>query len=213
MFDPFQTQKKPAQARPVQRVGALTDTSPDAARMRPRSRKFLRAVEMLDVLTSDEKRLYEYLSAKAVEAKPAASNPFAANRSAAGVAAEKDVIDELLQTPPPPLDTPEFQELKDELCQKCQEAVQEQTAFEDEEVAYLASCGLLFHCIHWLDKTGAILRHYRPRDLDTPLLQKADELLRQGFILIEVRGGFPDAGPGSVLYAVRETGAVQKVML
>ena len=212
MFDPFQTQRKPAQAKPAQRaVGPLRDTSPDARLLRPRSKRLLRAVKMLDVLTSDDEGLYSYLSAKAGEAKPKHSfDPFAAKRGMVQPAVEEDPMDAMTQTAPPPAGTQEFQKLKDNLCRQCQEIVQAETAQEDK-VVYLAPCGLRFHRIHWIDDAGDIIRHYRPEDLDTPLLRMADELLFSGFILVEVHGDFPDAGPGTVLFAANEAGEVEKV--
>lgn len=210
MINPFQTQRPPAQARPAQAMGPLRDTSPEARLLRPRSRRLLRAIKMLDVLTSGDEGLYACLSAKAGEARPAAFDPFAAKRGAAQPAAEADPLDALLQTPPPPVGTQEFQELKEDLCRQCQEIVQAETVQEDR-VIYLASCGLRHHRIHRIDDTGRILRHYRPEDLETPLLRMADELLSRGFILVEIHGSFPDAEPGTVLYAASETGEVEKV--
>lgn len=208
MFDPFQIQRKSAQVKPAKAVGSLRDTSPDAALLRPRSKRLLHAVKMLDILTADDEGIYDYLSARAREAgsKPA-FDPFAAKKGTARPAEEELPIP---QTPPPPVDTVEFQELKDNLCEQCQEAIQEETAFE-ENVVYLAPCGLRFHRIHWLDDRGEIIRHYRPEDLDTPLLRMADELLYKGFVLVEVHGSFPDAEPGTILCAVNETGTVEKV--
>lgn len=207
MFDPFQTQKKPAQARTKQMFGQLRDTSPDAARMRPRSRRLLHAVKLLDVLTAGDAGLYGYLAARAREAgaRPAA-DPFAVNRGTARPAEEELALPQSL----PPVGTEEFQDLKDSLCRQCQEAVREETV-QEEDVAYLAPCGLPFHRIHWLDDRGEIIRHYRPEDLDTLLLQMADELLYKGFVMVEVHGSFPEAGPGTALYAVDETGRVEKV--
>lgn len=196
---------------PTQTMGPLRDTSPDARLLRPRSKRLLRAVKLLDVLTSGDDGLYAYLSARAIESKPKSSfDPFAAKRGAMQPAAAEDPIDAVTQTAPPPAGTREFQELKDGLCRQCQEIVQAETAQEDK-VVYLASCGLPFHRIHWIDDTGEIIRHYRPEDLDTPLLRMADELLSSGFILVEVHGGFPDAEPGTVLYAANEAGEVEKV--
>lgn len=207
MFDPFQTQRKPGRARAAHSAGLLRDTSPDAAALRPRSKRLLGAVKMLDVLTAGDEGLYGYLSARAGGTAPgSAADPFAANRGMAGPEEELPVP----QTPPPPVDTEEFQALKDDLTRQCREAVRSETTLE-EKVTYLAPCGLLFHRIHWIDGTGDIIRHYRPADLDTPLLRKADELLHQGFVLVEVRGSFPDAAPGTVLYAVNEAGEVKKV--
>lgn len=212
MSNPFQTQRRSAVSKTAQARGPLTDTSPDARLLQPRSKKLLHAVKMLDVLTSGDEGLYDYLSAKAGEAKiKPAFDPFAAKRGMAQPAAEEDSIDAMIQEPPPPADTQEFQELKEELYEQCQEIVQEESITEEENVTLLAPCGLYNHRIHMLDDKGDILRHYRPNDLDTPLLRKADELLHQGFVLVEVRGDFPDAAPGTVLYAVSETGAVRKV--
>lgn len=209
MFDPFQTQRKPAQTKPAQVVSPLRDTSPDAALLRPRSKRLLHAVKMLDILTAGDEGLFDYLSDRANRAQSKhAFDPFATSRRTAEPEEELPVP----ETPPPPVDTEEFQEVKNDLCRQCQEVVQEETVF-DEKVTYLAPCGLLFRRIHWLDEEGNIICHYRPADLDTPLLRKADELLHQGFVLVEVRGDFPDAKPGTVLYAVGETGAVQKVIL
>lgn len=231
MFDPFQTQRGPtrmqqgpaqtqqapgrSQAGPFR--GLLTDTSPDAHLLRPRSGKLLNAVKMLDKLTSGDEELYAYLSVKAEEEKPRVSiDPFAAGRGTAPPA-EEDPLEELTRTPPPPVDTQEFQELKEELTERCRETIQEEVMTEEEEeeekVTLLAPCGLFLHRIHTVDDRGEILRHYRPKDLDTPLLRKADQLLHQGYVLVEVRGDFPDAAPGSVLYAVGESGAVRKVIL
>lgn len=197
-------------------MGPLVDTSPDALLLRPRSKKFLHAVKMLDVLTAGDEGLHACLSARAGQAKPKpAFDPFAAKRGMVQPAVEEDPIDTMVQTPPPPTGTQEFQELKEELCRQYQEIVQEEASLREalleENVTYLAPCGLFCHRIHSLDETGAIVRHYRPGDLDTPLLQKADQLLHQGFVLVEVHGSFPDAVPGSILYAVSETGEVKKV--
>jgi len=209
MSDPFQAQKQFAKPKPTQAVGPLRDTSPDARLLRPRSKRLLRAVEMLDVLTSGDEELHAYLSAKAGEAKPA-FDPFAAKRRAVQPALREDPIDAMTQTAPPPVGTREFQELKDGLCQQCQEMIQAETVQEDK-VVYLAPCGLPFHRIHWIDGSGEIIRHYRLSDLDTPLLRMADELLCGGYILVEVHGGFPDAEPGTVLYAANKAGEVEKV--
>lgn len=208
MFDPFQIQRKSAQVKPAKAVGPLRDTSPNAALLRPRSKRLLHAVKMLDILTAGDEGIYDYLSARAKEAgSKSAFDPFAAKKGMARPAEEDLPIP---QTPPPSVDTEEFQELKDSLSVQCQEAIQEETAFE-ENVVYLAPCGLRFHRIHWVDDRGEIIRHYRPEDLDTPLLRMADELLYKGFVLVEVHGSFPDAEPGTVLCAVNETGAVEKV--
>lgn len=209
MINPFQYQRRPVQSKPARAMGPLRDTNPDALLLRPRSRRLLRAVKMLDILTSGDEALHAYLSARAGEAKPA-FDPFAAKRGAVQPALQEDPIDAMTQTPPPPAGTQEFQELKGDLRQQCREIVQAETAQADQ-VAYLAPCGLPFHRIHWIDDAGEIIRHYRLEDLDTPLLRMADELLCSGFILVEIHGGFPDAGPGTVLYAANEAGEVERV--
>lgn len=209
MINPFQSQRRPVQSKPTQVMGLLRDTSSDAHLLRPRSKRLLCAVKMLDVLTSGDEELHTYLSAKAREVKPA-FDPFAAKRGAVQLALQEDPIDAMIQTPPPPAGAQEFQELKDDLRQRCQEIIQAETAQADK-VVYLAPCGLPFHRIHWIDDVGEIIRHYRLEDLDTPLLRMADELLCSGFILVEIHGGFPDAEPGTVLYAANEAGEVEKV--
>lgn len=215
MTDPFQARRMPAQAgqaqaKPPQAMGPLRDTSPDSRLLRPRSRRLLHAVRLLDLLTSGDEGLHDYLSARAGEAKP---DPFAAQRS--GTQAAPDPLDAMIRMAPPPVDTQEFQELKEDLLRQCQETVQTETiqeeAVQEDNVVYLASCGLRFHRIHWIDDAGRIIRHYRPEDLDTPLLLMADDLLGSGFVLVEVHGGFPEAAPGTVLYAVSGSGAVEKV--
>lgn len=209
MSDPFQAQRRPAQSKPTQAMGPLRDTSSDARLLRPRSKRLLHAVKMLDVLTSGDEGLHAYLSAKAGEAKPA-FDPFAAKRGAVQPALQEDPIDAMTQTAPPPVGTQEFQELKDGLRQQCQEMIRAETVQADK-VVYLAPCGLPFHRIHWIDDAGEIIRHYRLVDLNTPLLRMADELLYSGFILVEVHGGFPNAEPGTVLYAANKAGEVEKV--
>lgn len=212
MNDPFQSQRRPVPPRPAQTMGPLRDTSPDARLLRPRSKRFLRAVELLDTLTAGDEGLYAYLSSKAGEARSGpAFDPFAAKRGMVRPDAKEDPLNAMLQVTPPPADTQAFQELKDQLYRQCQEIVQAESAQQEDKVVYLALCGLPFHRIHWIDDEGNILRHYRPQDLDTPLLRMAAELLCGGYILVEIHGSFPDAAPGTVLYAARESGAVEKV--
>lgn len=229
MTDPFQIQRMPAQAgqaqvKPPQAVGPLQNASPNSRLLRPRGKRLLHAVRLLDLLTSGDESLHDYLSARAGEAKP---DPFAARRSGA------DPLDTMTRTAPPPVDTQEFQALKGDLLQQCRETVQAETvhmetvqtdqakavrteivqaeAVLEDNVVYLAPCGLPLHRIHWIDETGWIIRHYRLEDLDTPLLQLVDDLLGSGFVLVEVHGGFPEAVPGTVLFAVNGSGAVEKV--
>lgn len=211
MNDPFQSQRRPAPPRPAhQAMGPLRDTSPNARLLRPRSKGFFHAVELLDALTAGDESLYASLSSQAAESKPA-PDPFAAKRGTAKPDGEEDPLDVMLQTPPPPPETQAFQERKEELNRQCQEIVRAESARQEDKVVYLASCSIPLHLIHWIDEEGNVLRHYRPQDLDTPLLQMAAELLCSGYFLVEVHGSFPDASPGTVLYAARKSGAVEKV--
>ena len=212
MNDPFQSQRRPAPPRPAhQAMGPLRDTSPDAKFVRSRSKGFLRAVELLDALTAGDESLYASLSSQAAEYTRPAPDPFATKRGAAKSDGEEALLDAMLQAPPPPPETQAFQERKEELNRQCQKIIRAESARQEDKVVYLASCSIPFHLIHWIDEEGNVLRHYRPQDLDTPLLQMAAELLSGEYFLVEIHGSFPDASPGTVLYAARKSGSVEKV--
>lgn len=86
MKDPFQMRRTAYPTTGQTKPRGLVDTSEDAALLRPRSPKLMRAILMLDTLTSGDDKLYQYLTDKAAQRNtlgehPAVKiNPFAARR-------------------------------------------------------------------------------------------------------------------------------------
>lgn len=192
MFDPFQSQSRPKSA-PASASGSFTlrDTARerfaavDAILSRPRSKRLVRAIRMMDLLTSGDRALHQYLTQTARESGSCSAAPTEEGP-------EPDALKVLLQTPPPPVDTADFQRLKAELILLCKQAIVEESARTRQELGdllgdqeepplVLSLCGIPGCCIHSVDlATGTIGHHYRPAELNSPLLYKADSFLHSG---------------------------------
>lgn len=222
MFDPFQTQNKPKGA-PTPAAGSfiLRDTARDrfaavdAILARPRSKKLVRAIRMMDLLTSGDRALHEYLTQAAQKPREAE----VPSHGPTGESPEPDPVEILLQTPPPPVDTVDFQKLKAELMGRCRQAIMEESAKTQREIrdilgdredppVVLSLCGIPGCCIHSVDlATGTIGHHYRPPELNSPLLYKADSYLhsKEPPAYIE--------GHKTYMLLVEENGQTQRVNL
>ncbi len=192
MFDPFQSQSKPKSATaPASGSFTLRDTARerfaavDAILSRPRSKRLVRAIRMMDLLTSGDRALHQYLTQTAQESGSCSTAP-------PEEGPEPDAMEVLLQAPPPPVDTVDFQKLKAELMLICRQTIVEESARTRQELedllgdraeppVVLSLCGIPGCCIHSVDlATGTIGHHYRPAELSSPLLCKADSFLHSG---------------------------------
>ena len=206
MADPFQTQSKQqsaATSRPV-----LRDTAEDKL-LKPRPRKMIRAIKMLDVLTAGDEQLYEYLKAQQAEAakrvEQAKEDMEMAETPEEAAEFAPDPMDELMAQDVPAVNSQLFQELKDAMMARCRDEVKLAFKVGGITETLLSKCNIPGCRIHSFSFTGYIDHHFRPFELEEAALRKADVVLntREEVSYIEVRKGS--------LLAVMEDGSVEPI--
>lgn len=185
--------KKQDEAARIPQLRGGVAAAPDAQASPRRSKKLIRAVKLLDVLTTGDEALRNYLAenqAKCAQAVELAQEDMAeAETPEEAEALRPDPIDELVAQPAPsqPAD---LQALRDALLAQCRETI----AAELVSLApdYLVSlCGVTGCEVHEIDRHGNILRHIPIKESNAdPILRQCRQMLYEdtGIAYIEIHG-------------------------
>jgi len=184
-------QRHTAAQRPRE-TALISDLPVDAHR----SKKLIRAVKLLDVLTTDDRALLDYLDenreacAQAVEL--AREDMAEAETPEEAEELRPDPIDELIaqNAPSGPED---LQALRDALLAACREQISaEISALIRGPDRLIDTCGVTGCELHEISPQGCILRHIPVRESNAdPLLRQCRELFLQdaGIAYIEIHSG------------------------
>ena len=180
MADPFQTQSKQQTAATSKPV--LRDMAEDKL-LKPRPRKMVRAIKMLDVLTAGDEKLYEYLKTQQAEAakrvEQAKEDMELAETPEEAAEFAPDPMDELMAQDVPAVNTFDFEAFKNSLLQTCQSQLTGMvtSAVDIPPIVLYARCHYITPdgvccSAHSVDIAGfEVLEHY-PEDRFTPLISE-----------------------------------------
>lgn len=208
MADQIQMQGKQQNAT-VSPKAILLDRAQDKL-LKPRPKKMLRAIKMLDVLTAGDEQLYEYLKTQQAEAAKrvelAKEDMEMAETPEEAAEFAPDPMDELIAQDVPAVNTFDFEAFKNALLETCQSQLAEmvEKAFDIPPMVFYARCGLKDFSIHSISpESGTIFGHRRYEDM-VPLQHEAFSILCKSLDIEYV-----EVYPGQ-LCAVYKDGYVKK---